>query len=208
MQCVMRYKEVGKKKYKIKMGTCQPLFQEGEFCQIKLNDDKVRTYNCAIGYKCTEVYKGAKGLKKCLHLHELEDGEGTDDPDLCKGGHIYGKTKKKEKCVSVIGVRLAESRALLHLPFPFKCDMTSNSKCEAQFSNKRWGDFGSCSCSNRNPYDAYCKFSGEEEYRNQFALFYKAASVSQYCHPDVVSQKIFYEWESCTTDILQVLAYK
>jgi len=94
-------------------------------------------------------------------MYYLEDGEKSDDGDLCSGGHVNKKSSSStKKCVSVTHVRLAGSSALLPLKAPYKCDMSKGFKCMVKYTDGKWVSFGDCACSFRKNNEAFCKFPG------------------------------------------------
>ena len=60
----------------------------------------------------------------------------------------------------------------------------------------------------KNSADAYCPISDIKLYKDSLKLWRDAALMSIDCHPDVVNNYKFFEWESCTSDLNKVYLLK
>lgn len=178
----------------VSSGVCQPLINANEQCELNDEDGVRRSYECLVGYKCVTV--PGSDFKKCKQKHSLLDGEASNDGDLCESGWAHGG-----RCLSVVGV----GRGGRTFEAPYRCDLGSSTTCEARLSDGSWVNFGACQCSLEDANSSFCKFPGELEWRSQFILYRKAAEDSQFCDPRVVNNRIWHEWESCTSDLDLVL---
>lgn len=112
------------KTVKIKVGYCKPYVKEGEECQIRDQDGRLRTYLCGPGLKCTKKTSN-DSRRICYQMYYLEDGEDSDDPDLCQGGWIYPlpESSGRKRCVSINAIKMKDTSDSQILKFPYRCDM-------------------------------------------------------------------------------------
>jgi hypothetical protein len=103
-------------------------------CEFYDDDGAYRSYQCIPGYKCTK--QDGMQSKACVLRHSLEDGENSNEYELCRGGH-----SRNGKCASVQEVKGVGSGTLR---FPHKCDLDRFTTCEARLSDGGWVDFGAC----------------------------------------------------------------
>ena len=84
-------------------------------------------------------------------MYYLEDGEQSDDKDLCQGGWI-----KNNKCQSIVSIKLEGTSSINLMKPPYKCNMELGHVCQAKLTDKRWIEYGDCACSFKETDSSYC----------------------------------------------------